>query len=128
TVLDADRHQQPRLPDGVLGEGRMPLCRREYRRQIALRQYRDRPLGLLDGLGHLLDEVAARPEVPGLQQRGVPVLLQGVGDPFGPGDIGAGVADEEVSRLAHPRPPVAVRDGCGACPTTSPSARTPRTT
>src|SRR6266498_4131721 len=58
-------------------------------------------MGVLDSLVHASDERLAGTEVPGLQHCGVAGLLQGVGDPFGPGGIGAGVADEEVALLVH---------------------------
>jgi hypothetical protein len=50
------------------------------------------------GLLHLVEEVAARPDIPGLQHGGVAGGLQLHGDPLGPGPFDRGIADEEVSR------------------------------
>lgn len=53
------------------------------------------------GAVHLHDEAAPRREIPGLDASRVPRLLQGPGDPLGPGAIGLGVADEEVGARLH---------------------------
>jgi hypothetical protein len=67
--------------------------------EVGRRQHRHCPVGAGGGLLHLVQEVAARTEVPGLQQRGVAGGLQLLGNPLRPCLIGAGVADEEVRGL-----------------------------
>ena len=60
------------------------------------------PLGVPERLLHLVDEVAAGLEVPGLQPGGVAGGLQLPGDPLRPSPVGPGVADEELDGRHRP--------------------------
>jgi hypothetical protein len=105
---DPHGQQDGVVAGGVLGEGGLPLRGGERGLQVGGREHQQGPAGLLDGLVHALDEHLAGAEVPGLQHGGVAGALQGVGDPLGPGGVGAGVADEEVALLVlvvHPARP-----------------------
>lgn len=76
--------------------------------EVALRQDRDRPMSLVGGAVHLQHEVRAGLEIPLLEHCGVPGRLQLPGDPASPEQVGAGIADEEVTPAAAPRLAVAI--------------------
>ena len=64
--------------------------------EVALRQDRDRAVGLVGGAVHLQHEVRTGLKVPLLEHGGVTRRRQLPGNPASPGEVGAGIADEEV--------------------------------
>jgi len=90
---------------GVGDEGTRPLGGGEGRAQVGLRQQGDHPVAATQCVVHLQDEVGARLEVPGLQERTVPGGLEHRCRPLRPGHVRAGVANEESTRSPSPTVP-----------------------
>jgi hypothetical protein len=109
---NADREQPVGLV-GITDQRRGPLVAGVRRGEVRRRQHCQHPVRRLERLVHASDEVLAWAEVPGLQDGAVAGPFKGIGNPLGPGDIDAGVTEEEIlgfavlaigRHAAHPTP------------------------
>jgi hypothetical protein len=98
-VLNLYREQRPMFVGRILLEDGSPLRLGQPILQVSIGKNLQAAGTGAQSLVERKKQVIARPDIPGLKEGEVACLLQLSANPFGPGNIVASVADEEIAAL-----------------------------